>query len=95
MLYENTFGYYCRSLMDLSDAHTGISEKEISTMINTIFESVGLNGQKGMNLNTFKRIFLAKSTAPALQNGSIPIEGWHSLCYCIHTYMYILQRFWI
>ena len=63
-------------MIDLSDTRTVISEKEVSTMTNTIFDSVGLKGKTGMDLKTFQRIFLAKSTAPALQNGSIPLEGW-------------------
>ncbi|KAK3099000.1 hypothetical protein FSP39_025146 [Pinctada imbricata] len=74
-LTKKDFSSMIMSLMDLSDTSTSLTEKERSEMIDTIYGSVGLKGQKGMDLRTFKDIFLNKDYAPVLDQATLPIEG--------------------
>ncbi|KAK3098182.1 hypothetical protein FSP39_016935 [Pinctada imbricata] len=73
-LTKKDFSSMIMSLMDLSDNSNSLTEKERSEMIDTIYDSAGLKGKKGMDLKTFKDIFLHKDYSPVLDQATLPLE---------------------
>ena len=64
---------FSRSLLDLSD--TSIDQKDLNTLIDTMYTSAGLSPAEKIGFESFKKIFASDEYGSTLQNATLNIAS--------------------
>jgi hypothetical protein len=64
---------FSRSLLDLSD--TSIDQKDLNTLIETMYTSAGLSAAEKIGFESFKKIFASDEYGSTLQNATLNIAS--------------------
>jgi uncharacterized membrane protein YbaN (DUF454 family) len=64
---------FSRSLLDLSDTY--IDQKDLNTLIETMYTSAGLSAAEKIGFESFKKIFASDEYGSTLQNATLNIAS--------------------